>query len=238
MSYVVRVQHREAHPPAAVIDKIIDFINGLRNYNKVPDKQPARTIDPLPGTNKPKADFQMPTTASSWKGIVIHHSESVDHPNANDWESIRHYHTSWRVDREIVSEATWKERKASGKGTKFEKPWKAIGYHLGLERDGGKLCVRIGRGWDIAGAHAGLPSTNEYNEEYLGMCWVGDFDKTPPDQEMWAMGLAVLRTVMDRFGIPTANIIGHREVYDRAGVPREKTCPGSAFNLDTLRSEL
>ena len=221
-----------------MFDKIREFIDGLKNYNTVPTKQTAKVLPPLPGTDKPRAAFEMPTNASSWKGVVLHHSETKDNPNGNDWEAIRHYHKSWRIDGNIVIESVWNTRKANNDGKKFEKPWRDIGYHIGIEREGGKLVVRIGRAWDTAGAHAGLPSTNEYNEDYLGLCIVGNFEKVAPDQELYDLLLAVLRTLMDRFGISSSNVIGHREVYDRAGVPRQKQCPGAAINLDNLRSEL
>lgn len=218
-------------------NRIIEIINGLRNYNNAPDRQRPDLIAPV-GGGKPRASFIMPTNASAWKGVVIHHSENKDNPGMNDWESIRHYHKSWRIDGTIVTEDTWRERKARGDGKKFEKPWRDIGYHLGVERDSNQLIVRIGRSWTTTGAHAGLPSTNEYNEEFLGLCVVGNYDKAAPDQEMWDLVLSVVRALMDRFSIQTENVIGHREVYDRAGVPREKECPGSFFDMGKFRKEL
>jgi hypothetical protein len=210
---------------------IMDFINGLRNYDLVPQKNTA-------APRQVKTVFVIPADTADWDGIVWHHSASKDNPFTNDWDGIRKYHMSWRIDGNVVTEAVWTARKAAGQGHKFEKPWKDIGYHLGIERTAAGLEVKIGRSWAIAGAHAGFPGNNTYNEDYLGCCMIGDFDTVPPSVEEMELCLDVTRQIMAHFNIPVEEVLGHREVYDRVGVPREKTCPGTAINLDELRAKL
>jgi hypothetical protein len=212
-----------------MLDKILEVINGLRNYNYVPQKQ-------TPATNAVPV-FDIPGNSSSWKGIVWHHSATKDNPAVNDWESIRRFHTSWRVDGNIVSEEAYKTAVANGR-SHCEKPWSDIGYHLGIERENGLLVVKIGRPWNKAGAHAGFAGNNSFNENFLGCCLVGNFDSSPPDEDTMKMALAVTRQIMERFGIERSNVLGHREVYDIVGTPRLKTCPGSALNMDDFRGRL
>ena len=43
---------------------------------------------------------------------------------------------------------------------------------------------------------------------------------------------------MDAYNINRENVIGHREVFDALGVPRQKNCPGDMWDLDKFRNEL
>ncbi len=43
---------------------------------------------------------------------------------------------------------------------------------------------------------------------------------------------------MEAFAIPADHVIGHREVFDHLGVPRQKSCPGNAWDMGLFRSEL
>lgn len=214
-----------------MLDKIFGFINGLKNYNYSPPKQEPRQPAPAP------APFTIPANTAAWKGIVWHHSATADNPNSDNWEGIRKYHTSYRVDGSIVTKEKYDEAAASG-GRHCEKPWSDIGYHLGIERENGKLVVRIGRPWTKSGAHAGFKQTNKYNETYLGCCMIGDYDKQAPDQEMMDLCVSVTKHLMSKFNIEKSNVLGHRETYDQVGVPRQKTCPGSKFDLELFRSRL
>ena len=224
-----------------MLDKIFGFINGLKNYNYVPPKNMPHQAG-IP--QSAEGVFEIPSIASSWKGMVWHHSASKDNPLGNDWDGIRRYHMSWRVNGNIVSEEEYKVAVAAGR-SHCEKPWSDIGYHLGIERVNGRLEVKIGRPWNKVGAHAGLgkseygdKATDYYNQNFLGCCIVGCYDAMAPDKETMDLCLAVTRQIMAKFGFGKDSALGHREVYDRVGVPRAKTCPGMAINLDSFRSGL
>ena len=177
-------------------------------------------------------------SARPWKGIVWHHSAGLD-GQARDWDGIVKYHTSYRVDYETVSAEEFERRLRANQGTSFQKPWKAVGYHGGTEFVNSQPVFSWGRSLAMIGAHAGVKdASNQFNEEYLGFCAVGDFDKAPPNSALWDFNLRLTRSFMEAFRIPASHVIGHREVFDKLGIPRQKTCPGKCWDMALFRSEL
>ncbi len=173
-----------------------------------------------------------------WKGIVWHHSASPD-GITRDWDAIVKFHTSYRVDFNIVTKEEFDRRLETRKGTTFQTPWRDVGYHGGIEWINNVVVYQAGRSLDMIGAHAGVKdASNRFNVEYLGLCAMGNFDAKPPKPEMWEFALRLTRTLMKSFQIPKTHIIGHREVFDRLGVPRQKTCPGKFWDMDLFRTEL
>jgi hypothetical protein len=216
----------------------MDFINGLRNYAKpiIPNFRP--TIVTPASTIVPVSCY---AGSKPWSGIVVHHSEAEDGPGDN-WSAIRKYHMSYRVDGRIVDEATFNNMKMMGQGKKFEPAWRDIAYHAGQEYDNGVVVFRMGRSWSMVGAHAGVVSEgkayNFYNENYLGYCIVGDWDKATPPLNAWEFALKAIREIMGRFNIVRENVIGHREVYGKIGIPKQKSCPGEKFSMELFRASL
>jgi hypothetical protein len=188
---------------------------------------------------KPKLDIPIDAAKSRpWKGIVWHHSATPDGAT-KDWDAIRRYHTSYRIDGQIVLEAEYQRRLTARDGASFQTPWRDIGYHGGTEYVNGQIGFYWGRALSEIGAHAGVKgASNLFNTEYLGLCAVGDFDKAPPRPEHWEFSLRLTRAFMDAFRIPASHVIGHREVFDRLGVPRQKSCPGNTWDMGLFRSEL
>ncbi len=219
---------------------ISDFFAGLKSYSEpvVPNLRPDLPVNAtpplLPSKIVPEECF---ANSRPWKGIVIHHSATVD-GKTNDWGAIQRYHMSFRIDGVEVNEETFYRRKAIGDGKRFEKPWRDIGYHGGWELVGNIYVFKVGRSWHWMGAHAGLPDNNSFNADYLGFCAVGNHDAKNPPAELWALAVATIREIRQRFNIPVEQVIGHREAYDRAHLPREKTCPGTKWDMEKFRSEL
>ena len=171
-----------------------------------------------------------------WKGIVWHHSASPD-GQTRDWGGIVKYHTSFRVDFEIVTEEEFNRRLQCGLGKTFQRPWRAVGYHGGTEWVDGKVVFNWGRPLTEIGAHSGVKNaSNLFNTEYLGLCAIGSFDAEPPKPEHWEFNLQVTRALMLAFQISANRVIGHREVFVRLGVPVQKSCPGRAWSMDTFRA--
>jgi hypothetical protein len=189
-------------------------------------------------TKAPALQISIPAVSRPWKGIVFHHSFSKDNPTNSDFESIKRYHTSYRIDGNIVTKEVFEARKAAAQGSSFEKPWSDVGYHIILERVDGKLEWKWGRPWNVAGAHAGVPGNNHYNENYLGVCVIGNFDNAAPDGETWQACLALARQVMERFKISKDKILGHRETYAKLGLPQKKSCPGKMWDLEKMRADI
>lgn len=172
-----------------------------------------------------------------WKGIVVHHSASPDGMQ-KDAEGIVKYHTSYRIDYNIVSKEEFERRKKAKQGKVFQEPWKAVGYHYLVEYVGSEIILYPGRSLSVIGAHAGHKVSNRFNKEYIGVCVIGDYDKTMPSKEIIKFTQGVVRTLMDRFSFTKDKVIGHREVFDKLGVPREKSCPGNLFDMNKFREEL
>lgn len=176
----------------------------------------------------------------AWKGIVWHHSASPD-GNVRDWPGIVKYHTSYRVDFNIVTKEEYDRRfNATPKlGKSFLPPWRAVGYHGGIELVDGEAVYCQGRSFFDIGAHSGVAgASNRFNEEYLGLCALGNYDIFPPPEKIWTFAKRLTRELMDTYGIIAAHVIGHREVYDLLGVPRQKSCPGNKWSMDSFREEL
>jgi hypothetical protein len=189
--------------------------------------------------SKPRLDLKIDVSASRpWSGIVWHHSASPD-KQTRDWDGIVKYHTSHRIDFNIVDKETFDSRLKQGDGKVFEKPWKDVGYHGGTELVNGEPVFHWGRSLNMIGAHAGVAGvSNKFNETHLGLCCIGNYDLAPPDPKLWDFNLRLTRSVMDAFHISCNEVIGHREVFDHLGVPREKSCPGKSWNMDVFRAEL
>lgn len=188
---------------------------------------------------KPRMELVIPVAGSrQWKGICWHHSASADKVT-RDWNAIVHYHTSYRIDFDIVSAEEFDRRLRSHQGKVFQRPWKDVGYHGGTELVNGEPFFSWGRSLSAVGAHAGVSGvSNRFNEEFIGLCCIGNYDAVSPDPKLWDFNLMVTRTFMDAFKISKDQVIGHREVFDLLKIPRQKSCPGNAWNMDVFRAEL
>ena len=179
----------------------------------------------------------IPADTRKWTGLVVHHSESKD-TASKDADAIAKYHMSYRIDYTPVTEEEFNRRQAIGDGKVFQKPWKAVAYNFLVERVGSTVCLIPGRPLSWVGAHAGWESNEYYNENYIGLCVIGNFNNTPPDEEKLRFTIKVIQALMSYYGFSKYNVIGHRETYAKFGVSPQKTCPGTAFDLDKLRSML
>lgn len=166
--------------------------------------------------------------------IVIHHSLTKDGIVA-DIGAIREYHMSWRYDGKIISRDQAQIYKT--RGLKVEAPWAAIGYHWILENINGAIEVLQGRPCDDDGAHC---KDLNMNSAGIGICLVGNFDVSVPSIGIWVKLKDLTRWLMKIYGIPAVNVLGHREVQAKAGVPKsaQKTCPGILFPMDNFRDSL
>lgn len=149
----------------------------------------------------------------SW--LILHHSESPEHPQTTDYWSIYDYHVK-------------------------EEGWGDVAYHRIYDRVNGRpLCIK-GRPEDVIGTHC-----IGYNQISLGHCIVGYGDKTNflEDKDLMAVVLKNIRSDMDQYGIPVDHIIGHWESYVLLGQAKDKdeaqtkfkTCPGKQIDMDQFR---
>lgn len=143
--------------------------------------------------------------------IIVHHSLTTD-GIGRSWEAIKKYHV------EINK-------------------WSDIGYHKGIELIGNFVEILQGRPDNIEGAHA---KELGMNKKSIGVCVVGNYDIIEPDMAHLIILKDLCIAYMVNYNIPVEKILGHREVGLMAGYNWKKgeykTCPGSKFNMDTLRA--
>lgn len=141
-----------------------------------------------------------------WKWILIHHSAT----NAGDSQSFDASHV-------------------------HDRGWDGIGYHFvignGRHMPLGRIDATFRWLHQMHGAHAGVDA---YNQEGIGICLVGDFNRDAPDifQEQRLVELCVMLLKH----IPSLSInaiIGHRDVPGKA-----TACPGQYLNMDGLRQRI
>lgn len=193
------------------------------------------------GRQKPRAELVI-KTKRSWDGIIIHHSTTKAGLTV-DWGDLVRFHTSYRVDGKVVDSAEYKKCFMQRKGSKFAEPMREVGYHLGidyLEDAKGSFAPvpQYGRSFDSNGVHATYPLEHAFNNRYLGLVVVGNFDAKSLRPELWDACLRTVRSLMDAFTIPVDKVIGHREADVLAGLDNPRSCPGSLFSLEKFRKDL
>lgn len=131
-----------------------------------------------------------------WKKIMLHCSDTEDSGTVS-WGAIRRYH------REV-------------------KGWHDIGYHAGVELVGTNYEALIGRSLKEPGAHCPEAGMNHLA---IGVCLVGQFEKTPPPPEQIECARdRVILPFFEAFGIGPKDIVFHNEY-----APWRRTCPGKAL---------
>ena len=145
-----------------------------------------------------------------WTAIVIHHSAT----NAGSMASFDNYHKN-------------------GNG------WDGVGYDfvIGNGNGSGNGQVQVTFRWtqQKIGAHCRTDSTNWANKEAVGICLVGNFDKTLPTYSQMSSLVKLVRFLSKRYNIPKSRIYGHNTT------PRRSTktdCPGKRFSMSKFKSML
>jgi hypothetical protein len=100
--------------------------------------------------------------------------------------------------------------------------WKGIGYDF-----------VIGNG-TITGAHCRTDNTNWANKTAIGICLVGDFDKTSPTRNQIASLLKLIQFLQERYHIPKSRIYGHGQTPGTGPT----ACPGRRFPIEWIKSQL
>ncbi len=145
--------------------------------------------------------FNYKPIKEKWRGIVIHHSDTMD-GDKKDWEAIRRYHV-------------------------YNNHWKDIGYHFGVENISKKLEYQIGRPLHWNGAHC-----IGFNQNFLGICLVGDYDNISPSQDQYDYIKGLILLIKKYFLI--RDILLHREAIEIYRNEPIKTCPGIKFDKNKI----
>jgi hypothetical protein len=133
-----------------------------------------------------------------WKYIIIHHSQTAQGSEA----IFDRYH-------------------------KEERRWKGVGYDFVIGNGKGSPdgLVEVTFRWEqqMTGAHAASKG-NVYNRDGIGICLVGDLEKSYPTARQMEALVGLVNYLQNRCRIPTTNIMGHKHV------PGASTkCPGRNF---------
>ncbi|MGA2171898.1 MAG: peptidoglycan recognition family protein [Sedimentisphaerales bacterium] len=147
-------------------------------------------------------------TERAWSAIIIHHS-ATDAANAAIIDK-------WHRDN----------------------GWNGIGYDfvIGNGTNSGDGEVEPTYRWrgQLTGAHCGGTPGNWANEEGIGICLVGDFNRTTPTARQMDSLVRLVRFLQQRYGIPKSRIYGHGSTPGG----HSTDCPGRRFPMSWLKSNL
>jgi len=113
--------------------------------------------------------------------------------------------------------------------------WDELGYHfvIGNGSNSGNGAVEIGPRWvkQKYGAHTKVWNREEYNQVGVGICLVGNFDKSVPTPAQMDALVRLVDWLAARYRIGDDHIIGHGDVCDTH-------CPGRYFPRDEFFKQL
>lgn len=140
-----------------------------------------------------EADYQF---KDRWSYIVIHHSGR----SKDTLESIDKFH-------------------------KEKRKWDGIGYHFiignGVNSKDGRIRKTFRYSLAKDGAHA-LTSDNFYNQNALGICLIGNFNKSNPSLNQKKSLVKLILDLQGLYEIPLENILFHNDT-------KATECPGENF---------
>lgn len=165
---------------------------------------PPSTRAAFVSSSRPIEGFEPPTTSHAWKYLVLHHSAG----DAGSVDSIDADH----------------RQRTDGAG----RHWLGIGYHFVIGNGQGMPdgLIEPTFRWreQLHGAHAG---GRNYNRDGIGVCLVGDFNKSPPSERQLAAARQLIGWLSRRYSIEASHVLRHGDVA-------ASDCPGRFFPADLL----
>lgn len=117
--------------------------------------------------------------------------------------------------------------------------WNGVGYDfvIGNGSDSGNGQVEVTYRWQkqVTGAHCGGTPNNWANKDGIGICLVGDFNKTQPTNAQMQSLIKLVRFLQSRYGIPKSKIYGHGTTPGRV---TDTDCPGRNFPMTWFKSQI
>jgi hypothetical protein len=117
--------------------------------------------------------------------------------------------------------------------------WEGVGYDfvIGNGSNSGDGEVEVTYRWrkQVTGAHCGGTPGNWVNKDGVGICLVGNFNRTQPTSAQMRSLVKLIRFLQDRYGIPRSRIYGHRNT---PGAGTVTDCPGRNFPMGWLKSQV
>lgn len=154
--------------------------------------------------NEPSDLFWPPKADKPWKYVVLHHSASArGNLDAIDREHRENYQ------------------------------WKGCGYHFvignGTDSPDGKIEVTPRWADQKQGIHCRNAKHSDMTEYGIGICLVGDLDKSPPTPKQIASAKLLVAYLSNRYQIPVARVDTHDHL---AASPT--ACPGKFFPMQAI----
>jgi len=117
--------------------------------------------------------------------------------------------------------------------------WEGVGYDfvIGNGTNSGDGQVEVTFRWrqQKTGAHCGGTPGNWANKYAVGICLVGDFNRTAPTSRQMQSLVELIRFLQRRYNIPKSRIYGHGATPGYTGKTK---CPGRRFPMARLKSML
>ena len=143
-------------------------------------------------------------------------------PLGRRWDSMVIHHSSTPSGSAAIFDRYHREKLG----------WQGVGYDfvIGNGRGSADGTIEVTFRWErqIHGAHAGV---QQYNEHGIGICLVGDFERSYPTQAQVESLVWLVTYLQERCGIPTSHVLLHRHV-------KNTRCPGENFPFYKLLSLL
>ncbi len=160
-------------------------------------------------SNVPKDWLPPSRIEKKWTAIVIHHSATeTGHAAIFD-----------RMHRE-------------------ENHWDGVGYDFvignGTDSSDGQVEVTFRWRQQVPGAHCGGTPGNWANIDAVGICLVGNFNRTVPTRQQMDSLVKLVRFLQRRYSIPESRIYGHKTTPGA----RATDCPGRRFSIAGLKTML
>jgi N-acetyl-anhydromuramyl-L-alanine amidase AmpD len=135
-----------------------------------------------------------------------------------EWEFIVLHHTATdEGDVAVIHQEHQKRKDSAGVA------WRGIGYHFLIGNGKGMAdgAVEPTFRWteQAEGAHAG---SLKHNERGIGVCLVGNFNKTAPTKKQLASLKRLMEWLKAETGIPEERVLKHSDIKTTA-------CPGKKF---------
>ncbi len=172
----------------------------------------------------------------------VRKSERTD--NNNNYEGSRYWLPSAGVEKKWTAIVIHHSATKTGNSAIFDRwhregnHWEGIGYDfvIGNGTDSGDGQIEVTFRWreQIPGAHCGGTPGNWANKDGIGICLVGNFNRTTPTAKQMQSLLQLVRFLQKRYGIPKSRIYGHKTTPGA----RITDCPGNNFPITKLKSML
>ena len=137
----------------------------------------------------------------------------IDVPLRRSWDYIVVHHSYSRKGSEAIFDDYHKNVRG----------WLGVGYHFVIGNGHGSPdgAVEVTFRWEkqLHGAHAGV---DKYNQHGIGICLVGNFEKTYPTPAQMRSLVSLTNYLQNRCHVPTSRVLLHRHV-------RNTKCPGELF---------